>query len=228
MSQEFSELQRRIRRLRSIHQEAFCTFNVYEQLNELRAPNIVGDKKAYENAQLMTGYTGFFSVSEMALNLTFLISLAKLFDGHRDALHISKLINYAEQNQQKLTADDFKEFNEDRQYVDELVQRYEGIKRDALVDIGSRLAAVQPILQKLKDHRDKSLAHEDLHRTAAGEAITYAEVTELLDLSHDILNLLSSSTNHETTSYSMLKRQSVDDTKRLLVDLEELDKARRA
>jgi len=222
MSNEFTELNKRIARLRRIHQQAFCSFNVYEQLNKLRAPNIVGEAEADQNAQIMSAYTGFFTSAESALNLEFLMLTAKLFDTHKDALHLNRLINFAEQNQRHLTAADFKEFNEGRQYLDELVAKYEGIERKDLLDMGKRLQEVEPILQKLKDHRDKILAHEDMRRDGL-EKITYEEISKLLDLSHDILNIFSSRTNHETTSYLMLKRQSVEDTKQVISALRELE-----
>lgn len=225
MSSEFTELNKRIVRLRRVHQQAFCAFNVYEQLNELRAPNIVGDDEANKNAEVMSSYTGFFTAAESALNLEFLMLIAKLFDTHKDALHISRLINFAEQNQKQLTASDFKAFNEGRPYVDELVVRYEGIKREDLLDVGRRLTEAEPILQKLKDQRDKVMAHENLHRQGL-ESISYEEIKRLLDLSHDILNIFSSKTNHETTSYSVLRGQAVDDTKRLIADIRNTDELR--
>lgn len=211
MSKEYETLQEFIKRLRGLHQEAYCAFKVYEQLNELRAPNILGQEEADNNAAAMSGLTGFFTSAERALNLHFLITTAKIFDYSKDSLRLEKIINFAEQNQKKLTVEDFQEFHKDRQYIEELVAKYEGINRNTLLDVSKRLKEAGPIIVKLKDHRDTMLAHENLKKKSI-KPISYAEIEKLLELSHDILNIFSSKTSHETTSYSMLERQSIDDT----------------
>jgi hypothetical protein len=215
MSTEYETLHSFIARIRAMHQEAYCAFKVYEQLNELRAPNIVGQEVADRNAAAMSGFTGFFSSAERALNLHFLITIAKIFDYSSDALRIEKLINFAEQNQKKLTAKEFQEFHKDRQYIEDLAASYEGINKDDLLDISKRLDAARPIIEKIKVHRDTKLAHEDLKKKSI-EDLTYAEIEEILNLSHDILNIFSSKTSHETTSYMMLEKQSIEDTQSLI------------
>jgi len=219
MSKEYETLQAFITRLRGLHQDAYCAFKVFDQLNELRAPNIVGEQQAEEAAATMSTYTGFFTAAERALNLQFLITIAKIFDYSKDSLRIEKLIHFAEQNQAKLSVDDFREFHKDREYIEELVAKYEGISRDDLLKMSERLKQVEPIIKKVKLHRDTKLAHENLKKKKV-EEITYKEIETLLDLSHDMLNLFSSTTAHSTTSYQMLERQSVEDTKRVIESLQ--------
>ena len=215
MSKEFSELHRRILKLRSVHLRALASFNAFEQIQIMRAPNVVGRENAARNARAMGAYKGFFNTAEKALNLEFLISLAKLFDNHKDALHIDKLVNFAEQNQRSFTAEDFAEYNEGRIYLAELKDAYEGMKREDLLEVKNELANVEEITAKLKIMRDKLLAHIELNEPVLDE-ITYEEIAMLINTSERILNLVSSKVNHDTAYFGAYQEQVIEDTRRLI------------
>jgi hypothetical protein len=215
MSKEFSELKRRIDKLRSAHLRAFQYFYAYDTISELRAPNLIGEEEAHNNAEAIGLYKGFMNPSHTGLMTGFYVELAKVFDFHKDAIHLNKLLNYAEQNQKKLNVDAFAEFNEGRLYIEELKQKYEGMKRDDLLKVKSMLDDAQNKIERLKNIRDKQVVHIDVDDSDI-KPLTYEEIESLLLLSHEVLNIFSAKTNHETSDYQLIKQQVVDDTKELV------------
>lgn len=61
MVNEFVTLQEYLKRLRTIYFNALCAFYVYETIEELRAPNIVGKEESSENVNTMNQFNGFLS-----------------------------------------------------------------------------------------------------------------------------------------------------------------------
>ena len=135
MSDEFKVLKERVERLRRIHLKAIGSFNAFEQLKEFRAPNLIGKELAGLHAQAIGTYKGFFNIAENALNTELHIAVAKLYDSHKDALHIEKLVNYAEQNQASITTSQQAALGENKEYSSELAKVYEGLNRVELLQI---------------------------------------------------------------------------------------------
>jgi len=215
MSKEFIGLRERIEELRKAHVRAYQYFYAYDKINELRAPNLVGQKKAKNNADAIGLYKGFLNPSVTALMTGFYVELAKIYDSHDDALHLNKLIDYAEANQKHLTVVDFKELNEDRPFMEELVEKYEGLKNKDLLEIRRNLDEHKDKIQRLKTIRDKHIAHLDLNRKGIKD-LTYEEIEQLIILAHDILNVFSQKLDHVTSDYGVIKRQVIEDTENLV------------
>ncbi len=216
MSDEFSVLKERIERLRKIHLKAIGAFNAFEQLQEFRAPNLIGEELAHKHAQAVGVYKGFFNVAENALNTELHIAVAKLFDSHKDALHIEKLVNYAEQNQRTISARQQASLDEDAEYSSELAKVYEGLSRDDLLEIKSSLESAGDKIARLKDVRDKEVAHVDVKKQENLKYLTYEEFAELIELSKKILNLISKKLYGDIAWFELYKEQVVEGSQLLL------------
>lgn len=60
------------------------------------------------------------------------------------------------------------------------------------------------IIGKLKTYRDENLAHEDKKKNEV--KITIEEILKLFEVAKEILNILSYSTNFETTTYNHIEK----------------------
>jgi hypothetical protein len=216
MSEESATLKERIERLRRIHLKALGAFNVFEQLQEYRAPNLLGKELAQKQAQAVGSYKGFFNIVENALNTELHITVAKLFDSHKDALHVEKLVNYAEQNQSIITSMQQESLDDDNEFSSELAKVYEGLNRNDLLRIKKLLDADKGKIERLKIIRDKKVAHEDIRGAAEIKYLTYQEFAELIELSETILNLVSKRIYGDIAWFEPYKGQVVEDAKSLL------------
>lgn len=216
MSDEFSVLKERVERLRRIHLKAIGSFNAFEQLQEFRAPNLIGKELAQKHAEALGTYKGFFNIAENALNTELHIAVAKLFDSHKDALHIEKLVNYAEQNQSTITASQQANLDEDKEYSSELAKVYEGLSREDLLTIKNELEAAKDKIARLKDVRDKEVAHVDIKKPEQLKYLTYQEFVELIELSEKILNLVSKRLYGDVAWFEPYKEQVIEGSQSLL------------
>ena len=216
MSEETTLLKERVKRLRSIHLQAVASFHAFEVIQEYRATNLHGSELAQKHAEAIGAYKGFFNTAEKALNTELHISVAKLFDSHKDALHIEKLVNYAEQNQARLTAPQRAELDDNDKYSSELAAVYEGLNRDDLLDIKCKLEAAKDKIARLKDVRDKEVAHVNIKKPEELKYLSYQEFVELIELSEKILNLVSNKIYGDIAVFDHYKDQVVEDTQSLL------------
>lgn len=154
MSKEFSELKRRLDILTNLHLRALGAFNAYETILKLLAPNVVGEVEAKGYQAAMNRYKGFFNTAKRAYEYEMLMTLARIFVAHKDALYLERLINYAEQNRKKLSVDDFKEYHEDNTYLNELAASYEGLNNDDLKAIRQDLEKMRDPIERLKEFLD--------------------------------------------------------------------------
>lgn len=210
MSQEYVELNRRLEELKKWHLRAVATFAAYETILKLRAPNLLGDE-AKRNTEAIGRYKGFFNTAEKACNYELLMTLSKIYVAHKDALYIERLVLFAEQNRKKLTAKDFKEFHDGRQYLNELVSSYEGMNNEDLKDIKERLEECRDSITKLKSLRDQALAHINL-KPIEEDPLTFQEIADLIELSEKILNTLSAKHFQNTSYYKIYEEQVINDT----------------
>lgn len=214
MASEFVKFQEYIERLRTIYFDALSAFYVYEAIQELIAPNIVGEKEAENNLAVLNRFGGFFVITRHTLNFYFLLELAKMLDSAKQSLHLSKLINFANSNTNKLNVEEFKKLNLGRPFLQELVSGYEGVKKEDFEIIEKKLEATKGIREKIKKYRDQYLAHEDLKKKEI--SISQKEVIEIFSLIAEILNIFSSKTNHSTTTYSYVESDCKSDTRRIV------------
>jgi len=185
---------------------AFSAFHAYETLREAIAINTVGKLRAEENAKIIGDFRGFFFPAQEALRIYFFIELAKMFDSSQQALHINKILNFAESNLKDLTAEAFTEYNQDqsRVFIEELATNYRGIAYSDLVMLRDKINKHKNTINNLKTYRDKWLAHDDINKPEV-PPITGEEIRDLFDILETILNFITGELNSESWTYSQAK-----------------------
>jgi hypothetical protein len=231
MSKEISEVTNKVKRLRQEIFRAKSSFRAYEVLQESRAPNLIGNSDAERNAKAVGDYKGFMNIAEHALNTEFLVSLAKLFDEHKDGTSIPKLLNYLEGNIKKLTKEDFAEFIKDDPDAGIKLQEYAGIKIDDIREMRKTLSGLETSITKLMGLRDKRIAHlevesiytlneesaKDVDSTKGKvEDLTYGEIHSLITSADELLNKISSLVYKDIAYFKPLEEAVTDDSSRLL------------
>lgn len=209
-SEEFKKLVSYLNKLRSRYFHALSAFFVYKTLEEARAPNVVGDKNARDNISVMSDFVNFFVPSKEALRVYFFLELAKMFDVSNESLHIEKIVNCTQSQINKLTVDSFKEFNQDRDFLEELVKNYKGIKQEDIKEIKEILEKNKGVLQKLKNYRNQYLAHDQIQKEKI--SISEEEITSLFEVLGKVMNLISSKLNHSSSIWSHVENDCKNDT----------------
>lgn len=217
MCDEFVTFQAYLKRLNSLYVSALSSFYVFDTLKKLVAPNIVGENESEENLKVINQFRGFFVPARQAANFHFLMELAKLFDDAKESLHIEKLINYAEANNKHLSVKNFENANQDREFLEELTKRYEGLKSSDIKEIKKLIEDNKTTIDNLKTHRDQQLAHEDKNKKEVN--ITFEEVQTLFSIIEKIINTFSNKTDFSTTDYSYLKSDCEDHTDAVVENL---------
>ncbi len=202
-SAEFKTLMEYAKEMHHRYFRAISAFYAFEALKEVRAPNIVGQSDAEENAKTMARYNGLFTPAEEALRVYFFLELAKMFDSSKQALHINKILNFTASNLKKLTVDAFKEYNQSqpRAFLETLVNEYKGMDHKELVVIKEMLNKHETVLEKLETYRDKWLAHDDKKKPRP-PSITGEEIKALFEVLAKILNTITGRLNSESWTYS--------------------------
>lgn len=231
MSREFAEAVNKIEKLRSEALRAAASFRAFEVIQEKRAPNIIGQADAERNAKAMGDYKGLFNIAEHALNTEFLVSLAKLYDTHRDGTSIPKLINYIRSNLNNLQLKDFIEHNKTRPDIEERKLDYVGISNNDLVEIESTLDGLSPQIEKLKNLRDKRIAHLEVESvsliqeegpkvlkssSSTVEDLNYGEIHSLIETAYEVLNKISSLLNRDLAEFGPYKETVTNDSEQLV------------
>lgn len=224
MANDFVKFQEYLKRLRSIYLHALCAFRVFDEMEKLRAPNIVGEKEAGENNEVINRFKSFFIISRESLNFYFLMELAKLLDDASQSLHLNKLINYVNSNKKKLNIEEFKKINSDRTYLDDLVDRYEGMTKEDFESINNKLEETKDIREKIKTYRDQNLAHEDLKKENVN--LSYGDIEKIFNLLAEILNIFSNKMDFSSTDYSLAVDESRQDTRDVIEFLKRFEKYR--
>ena len=197
MTEDLKVLKERVNRLRKLHLRALGSYHALEQMLKFTAPNIVGKDQADKNAQAFERYAGYLMVARHALETEAHLSLAKIYDDHKDALHIVKLLNYVDGNKKKLTT--YKKLLDDPAGAQELADVYEGLTAKERQRISKDLDAASDKIRRLKDIRDKIVAHEDLKAPEGGiEGVSYQDLSDLIDLHEKIINTISGKHYGET------------------------------
>jgi len=182
-SAEFKTLMEYAKEMHHRYFRAISAFYAFESLKEVRAPNIVGQSDAEENAKTMAKYNGLFTPAEEALRVYFFLELAKMFDTSKKALHINKILNFTASNLKKLTVDAFKDYNQSqpRAFLETLVNEYKGMDHKELVGIRKMLNKHETTLKKLDTYRNKWLAHDDKKKPRL-PSITGEEIKALFEV----------------------------------------------
>lgn len=225
MSNDYKKFKEYLDRLRSIYFNALSAFYVYDAINDLKAPNVVGEKEVKENLRALNSYKNFFVTARNSLNFYFLMELAVLLDDSPRSLHLRKLINYVGSNKNKLNADVFEKNNKDRAFLQELLEGYEGIETEDLLRVQAKLSDSNDIIKKIIEYRNQYLAHEDLNKKEIH--ISREEVLKVFDLIADILNTLSHKIDRSIESCSHVEVECKKDTKELVDSLKKAERYRR-
>ena len=190
---------------------AYSHFQIWEELMELKAPNVAGNEIAKQNVETMTKYNCFFALTLDAHRRVFAIELAKFFDLNADSLSIKKIIEFARSNRKDLTVQSFVDFNAKRPNIDELRKNYieieekdlKALQEDlkklgldiAVIDAKKKIVA-NSLIWKLKKFRDQELAHDQIKKDI--NLLSVVEIQEMFNSAEKILNTLSGKLNHET------------------------------
>lgn len=205
------EFERAIKLLKRLHDRlynAYASFYIWEAFQKLMAPNVLGEDDAQENVKVINSYKEFFSPTIYAHNKTFIIELAKFFDTDKSALSVSKIINCVESSQKKFTVEEFKEYNNGRKYLNNLVKSYQGVTNAHLdkcknrlykegLDIRHQKIIKDSKIWKLRKLRDQWIAHDQINKN--DNNITNTEIKKLFQIAGETINEISSNLNHETT-----------------------------
>lgn len=226
MSNQFAAAAKKIEALQREALKASAAFRSYEVIQEKRAPNIIGKSEASRNAKAMGDFKGFFNVAEAAYQTEMFAALAKLYDESQDATSIPKLATYIEGNIKYLTTDDFKEYNAGRDDLPQRLKDYKPITLGDIRKVKAKLVELASPIAKLKNLRDKNLAHLEIKEvqkpkdfkeseSKAGD-LTYTEIDELINAAVEMLNYLGSKLNRHVSEFGPYIEAVTDDSERLI------------
>jgi hypothetical protein len=217
MANEYLEVQKRLKRIESIFLRAYCEYVTFNELEKLRAPDLIGKDEASKNLELLNHYQNFFQVTIEALRTSFLTKTAKLFDTHRGSLHLDSLINFIASNKDDLTVEEFIKQNKDRPFLSELIKKYSLFTNDDILMLQTKLKEASDIRERVKTYRDKSLSHEDLKIKKVD--IYRDDIDKLFELLREILNFISNKIDFSTTTFTLAEEDCQRDVKSLIDNL---------
>lgn len=232
MSRQLGTVIKKVTKLRTELFRAHSSFRAFEAIQEMRAPNVIGETDAERNAKSIGDYKGFFNVAEHSLNTEFLVALGKLYDSHRQSTSIPKLINYIRANINHLTIDDFSNHFKDSPDLEYRKSDYVGVKEKDLKQAEKIISELSTSIEKLKTLRDKRIAHleiksiEELQLEVEPkelkpedtkiEDLTFGEILELIEKADQILNKLSSLIYKDVAWFEPLKDTVTNDSEQLI------------
>lgn len=220
MSKDFIRFQELLDRLRSTYIRALSAFLIFDELEKLKAPNIVGKEESSNNVDVMNKYNAFFQATIYGLRDISIIELAKIIENHKKSLSLEKLINIAESCKEKMKIEDFSEFNTERNFLEELCEKYEGISAKDILELKESWNSIENIREKIRKFRDQYIAHDDLKKEEVD--ISTEELNKVFDVVAKILDKLYYKTNFSTNNYFMIKESSINQTKDLINNLKEI------
>ena len=232
MSKQFIATTKKIQGLRTELFRAHSSFRAFEVIQEMRAPNIIGETDAARNAKSIGDYKGFFNIAEHSLNTEFLVALAKLYDEHPDGTSLPKLINYIRSNINHLTFNDYVEYAKSKPDLEIRKSDYTGVSENDLKEAEKIIKGLEVSVEKLKTLRDKRIAHlemknlEEIQQEAGPkeveltktkiEDLTFGEILKLIDTADQILNRLSSLIYKDVAWFEPLKESVTKDSEQLI------------
>jgi hypothetical protein len=214
MLSEFSELFKKIKKLRSRYLNTLSAYKVYDCINNLSASNKVGKKKSSKNVETLNDFKYFFIISKEACRCYFLIEIAKFFDRDTRALTVFNVLDYSEENLNKLTKEYFLRYHKDRKILPELFKNYEELKLLDINKMREKIKLKRGLIEKLITYRNKFLAHDDVNKIRIN--ITAKEVEQILNLIRGIIDIYYLKLDFSTNSYRNYKEMPVADTVRLI------------
>lgn len=217
MTDEYLELQKRLKRIESIYFHAYCEYITFNELDKLRAPDLLGKEEAGKNLEILNHYPSFFQSTIEALRISFLTKTAKIVDIHRDSLHLESLIDYIEENRDRLNLDDFIERVPQKPFQIERAGKRRMFTSEDISVLRTKLKEAGDIRKNVKTYRDQHLSHEDLKQKKVD--IHREDIDELFRLIGEILNSISRKVDNSTTTFLMAEKDCKRDVKNLIDNL---------
>lgn len=214
------ELKERIQRLKTLHLQAASSFVIYEKIQEYRAPNLLGKELAEKHKNDLGYYRGFMNITEKALNTELHITLAKMFDNHNLALHIDVLVRLAKEGQAVGQSSGIT----DR----ETEKLFRGLSKEEWADLEAKIDAQRDQINRLKRIRNTEVAHIDLEKPTNNKYLTYEELNGLIELSGEVLQILSFKFLRTSLYDGMYIEQVQEDTDKLLALISSSEDERKA
>ncbi len=214
---EFETLREKLLKMGHVLSQATESFSAFEALMELSAPNVVGKKEAGENVAEMNKYIGFFGSIQDAHRVRAMLKLSHMFDKHRDALSLEKLLNTAEGQGKFLTKEAFTKANAGRPFLEEMEKEYVGIQKKTITHLRSLIDSRREIIARLLSERDQYLAHTDWK--AIKQKITSGDMRDLIEIAETVINDLLRGLDNAIFDCQKLAKRSKVDTKTVLAQL---------
>ena len=178
---------------------------IFNRLNQQKTYSCVGKSAAESNVHIFKKYSYFFGSIKEALRIYVVIELAKLFEkdqkSRNQSLNINYILNRIEKNIDK--------------YGNTI--SYQDIKR-----IKKRLLDNKKKIKNIKDYRDEYIAHDDISKKEY--SISNRDISTLLTIAKDIINLLYLKFEFLSNSYENFKEEPVNNLNQLMKDLMSYDR----
>lgn len=226
-NKEFEKLFSEVQQLRKRLLTTIASHKIFDQFNRVIATNIVGKRKAENNAKVFSNYVYFFSTTKEATRCYFLIELAKFFDTPKlrnETRSICWVLNYAKKNIHRLTKEDFLVYHDERQIIPEIFASYKQLEITDLKKFQKRLARNKDVIKRLKTYRDQYLAHDDIKKITV--KLTVREMEVLLRIVRDVIELFYHRLEFASNSYRNFEEEPVREIDRLIKNLAEHEKQR--
>lgn len=177
-------------RLRSRYLALLQSFNLFEKMKEQRSPLHVGQEEAEKNAQIHSKYKGVFQTVEYAVNYHFLVELAKFFDINPQSLTLVGVLRYTKNNLSYLTKENLRAFvaRDGRKTLEFFFDKYEPLRICDIEDLESKLVKKKDLILRLKNYRDKFLAHDDIKKEVV--TLNQEEIVELMGIVEETIGLM--------------------------------------
>ncbi|MHA1659031.1 MAG: AbiU2 domain-containing protein, partial [Promethearchaeota archaeon] len=224
METEFSKLFGYIRKLRIRYMNTLSAYKIYDCFNTLVATNIVGKERSNKNVATFNSFKYFFQPVREACRCYFLIELAKFFDKSTQSLTVFNILDYSEKNIKKLTKKDFLDYHKGRKILPELFKNYKPLLLSDIRRLRKKIDSNKVILKKLKDYRDKYLAHDDIKKIKV--KLTKKEIEEIFDLIEKFIDLYYLKLDFASNSYINFEEKPIKETERIIEYLQSYEEYR--
>lgn len=226
MTTEFSQLFGYVEKMRSRYMLVLSAVNIFDCLDNLLAQNKVGKNKALRNEKTMKNFGYFFMTTKEACRCFLLIELAKFFDklSRNKTLTVYQVLDYSKKNIDKFTVEHFKKYHKDREILDILFERYKPLSLTDIKKMEKKIEDRKSIIKKIKDYRDKYLAHDDLDKIKID--INKKDVRLILNLLKSFIRLYYLRLDFASNSYKNFTETPYAETKLLVEYLQNYEKYR--
>ncbi len=214
--QKFLEIKGFFKRLSDEMCNVVQAYYLWSALAFARSIPEAGKEHAEENVMIMNRHKHFFIQTEDSHLRAFIIGISKFFDRDQRSLSIKRLIEKIEESKDFITPEVVLEVYPDRFNGDEVIH-YTPLEDGDIQYIESLRADHEVVIQKLKEIRDKRLAHTSIEIIKG--TFVPNEVEKLIIAIQEMFNKLSSRFDQSTTRWDHLKEGAVMDTELLLRSL---------